>query len=506
MKMRFVSLLQVCLWGFGCASIVNGYELQERDAATPPECSSTCLATYIPEFCGSISNVTCACTHPNVTAAVSACALQSCNVLDILQLERYTAVSCGIENDKSRLNMVLHVDYTVPFLTFCFLTGRIVGRLLLGVGLGSDDWTMVAAFISYLSGVGTSLGLVLNGFGQHTYWLTENQIITALKFFYITELAYTLTTTLTKLSLLLFFLRIFPNRQFRLQVQILSLLVILTGLSLIIALAFQCIPFSGYWTNWSLPFSSQTKCINQYAALYAGSGLSIVLNLIILLLPIPTLWKLELSIKRKVNVLVMFSVGSGVIVFSLLRLPSLRKLKGSSDISYDQAPIIVFSHLELSFGIICACLPACRTLLEYFLPALKIKLDGSEEHGDDRYEDGSGTVTGGGKSGLGRSRRNTSNTSSKSLVELRERERSDGDVDAEWVKNGGLDLVESGKHGMSRTDVTTDTTSAEEQGRMEPWQSKERRKSANMEAVIFKTVTVEQSHESREASMSAHAR
>lgn len=77
--------------------------------------------------------------------------------------------------------MVLYVDYIVPFLTACFLGGRVSGRLLMGVSLGSDDWTMIVAFIFYLASVGTSLGLVLNGFGEHTFWLSKQQIINALK-------------------------------------------------------------------------------------------------------------------------------------------------------------------------------------------------------------------------------------------------------------------------------------------------------------------------------------
>lgn len=245
--------------------------------------------------------------------------------------------------------MALHINYVVPFITTCFLAGRLLGRFLLGVGLGTDDWTMIAAFFAYGAEVGTSLGMVLNGFGQHVFWLSPYQIIISLKayttypftqteantikFFYVAELFYIVSNTLTKLSLLLFFLRIFPNRTFRHQVQIVSLFVVLTGVALLIALTFQCTPVSGYWLNWSLPADQQSSCIDSYAVLYAGSGLSIFQNILILILPISTLWRLELSSRRKINVLLMFSMGSGVVVFSFLRLPSLIQLKSGNDIS-----------------------------------------------------------------------------------------------------------------------------------------------------------------------------
>lgn len=150
--------------------------------------------------------------------------------------------------------------------------------------------------------------------------------------FYIAELFYVVSSTLTKMSLLLFFLRIFENPSFRLQIQIVCLIVTSTGIAIFFSLAFQCSPVSGYWTNWSLSAAEKAKCIEQYAVLSAGSALSICEYVIILILPISRLWKLQLSTRKKINVCLMFSMGSGVIVFSFLRLPSLVRVKDHKDL------------------------------------------------------------------------------------------------------------------------------------------------------------------------------
>lgn len=73
------------------------------------------------------------------------------------------------------------------------------------------------------------------------------------------------------------------------------------------------------------------KCINTFAVAYVAAAMSIIHDVIILVMPIPLLWKLNLAWQKKVNLSVMFSVGSFVILCSLLRLPSLRKLNVSSD-------------------------------------------------------------------------------------------------------------------------------------------------------------------------------
>jgi hypothetical protein len=73
------------------------------------------------------------------------------------------------------------------------------------------------------------------------------------------------------------------------------------------------------------------KCINAYAVVYIAAGMSIFHDVVILSMPLPILWDLNLPMQKKVNLLVMFSVGSFVIICSILRLPSLLKLKNSSD-------------------------------------------------------------------------------------------------------------------------------------------------------------------------------
>jgi hypothetical protein len=99
----------------------------------------------------------------------------------MLQLQRYSAETCGVKNDRSKINEVLLMDYVVPALTTVFLVGRISARRVLHVGLGYDDWVIISAYFAYIIAVATSLGLVLNKFGEHVFWLTTEQVIRSLK-------------------------------------------------------------------------------------------------------------------------------------------------------------------------------------------------------------------------------------------------------------------------------------------------------------------------------------
>jgi len=184
---------------------------------------------------------------------------------------------------------------------------------------------------------------------------------------------------LTKLSLLLFFRRIFPNKNFRMFIWIMFGFIIISNFSLQMALCFQCIPFHANWTNWMYKVKP-VKCIDSFAAVYVAAGLSIFHDVVILCMPLPILWRLNLPWQKKANLLVMFSVGSFVLICSLIRLPSLLKLGSSSDPSYDQAPIAVWTDLEIGVGVICGCLPAFRSLIGYLFPGLKMTLAGSDNN------------------------------------------------------------------------------------------------------------------------------
>ncbi|KAL2075495.1 hypothetical protein VTL71DRAFT_438 [Oculimacula yallundae] len=339
--------------------------------------STICLISRINMFKSRSEHTQSTPLDPNFTNAVSLCAYSACTIPDLLQLQKFSAISCGVKNDRSRLNDVLNMDYVVPPLTALFVAGRIAARFRLHVGLGADDWTVLAASAAYFAAVGTSLGLVLNDFGLHTYHLSVEQVIAGKKFFYAVQLFYMISITLIKLALLLFFLRIFTDHKLRQAIWITGLFILSSNLSIFLALAFQCTPFEAYWTNWLHKEDTKT-CINTFAALEAAAVFSILHHVMILVLPIPTVWRLDLVWKKKANLLIMFSVGSIALICSFLRLPPLIRLHHSKDLSYDQAPVILYSHLEQSVGIICACLPACRSLLEHFFPSMKMNFGESD--------------------------------------------------------------------------------------------------------------------------------
>jgi hypothetical protein len=54
----------------------------------------------------------------------------------------------------------------------------------------------------------------------------------------------------------------------------------------------------------------KAKCINLNTLAYATGGISIALDIIILLLPIPQLVGLKTDLRKKIHLIIMFGLGS----------------------------------------------------------------------------------------------------------------------------------------------------------------------------------------------------
>jgi hypothetical protein len=75
-----------------------------------------------------------------------------------------------------------------------------------------------------------------------------------------------------------------------------------------IAATFVCSPVSFSWTQWDGEHTG--KCINNNSLAFSHAAHSILIDFITLSLPFTQIWRLHLAMKKKIGVLLMFSVGA----------------------------------------------------------------------------------------------------------------------------------------------------------------------------------------------------
>lgn len=99
-------------------------------------------------------------------------------------------------------------------------------------------------------------------------------------------------------------------------------------------------------------------CIDQTALIFASAGINVAFDLIIFLLPLPIVIPLPVSTVRKVGACAVFSIGLFVTVCSVIRLQYLASWGNSTNPTWDNTPLAIWSTVEANWAIICACMPS----------------------------------------------------------------------------------------------------------------------------------------------------
>ncbi|KAF1996954.1 hypothetical protein P154DRAFT_497567 [Amniculicola lignicola CBS 123094] len=231
--------------------------------------------------------------------------------------------------------------------------------------VGGEDWCIWSA---YMLSIGNTIGMTYQAkfaLGRHLVTLSPEQLSSCLKAFYATVLSYNMSLTFTKLSILLQYLRIFKVRKLRFACYALIVIVALYGLEMFITSAFPCWPVASFWDS-----HLKGICFPHKDIWFTNAALNIATDLMIFMLPIPVIKGLNLPTRQKAALLGVFILGFFVCIISILRLPSLHKAVVSTDFSYENIGIAVWSCIEVNVAIVCACLPALKPLISHFFPGL----------------------------------------------------------------------------------------------------------------------------------------
>ena len=162
---------------------------------------------------------------------------------------------------------------------------------------------------------------------------------------------YIASITAVKLSLVCFMLRVFPDRRFRQICLGVMALVTAYGVSFVLATSFQCWPVQYTWNQVDSAYSG--RCNNIHLQGWLAAAFNILLDVLLLVLPLRSLWNLGMRLKKRFMVMGMFSLGIFVTVISIVRLQSLIRFANSQNITCTCRPpspdSSILHHTQISF-------------------------------------------------------------------------------------------------------------------------------------------------------------
>ncbi|KAI8954434.1 hypothetical protein F4801DRAFT_533184 [Xylaria longipes] len=333
-----------------------------------PQCGLLCIVNTVTEKSScAVTDFPCICANAALNKEIEACFTTECSPRDALTAAKIAKGLCGAPKRNRKLAVWLVPLISVIFSTIFYLL-RLVSRavlrqridvadLILGVSVG---FTFPVLWVAFTLG-----GL---GLGQDVWEIPQDNITQILYLYWWAEILYQAGLPLARISILCFYLRVFPQDRIRWASFALIGLNIADLLAFVLSTVFQCSPIYGAWTFWDGSF--QGHCNNLHIQSWIQAGFNIALDLVVIILPLPPLAKLTASKRKKIQIMIMFSLGFLVTIISIIRLKTLVVFANSTNISYDYVDPGLYSIIEASISIIICCLPATRALLSVIMPNL----------------------------------------------------------------------------------------------------------------------------------------
>ncbi|KAK1998617.1 CFEM domain-containing protein [Colletotrichum falcatum] len=339
----------------GLSSVVQA--LEPLDLTALPSCGLKCVLQELSLSNCASTNQTCLCADHVYIDQVETCVRANCTVKESLIVKNQTDSGCGLYPAEPS-NVILYVRaFTLIFPTLPLLM-RIANKWMKISPWGWDDTTIVVAYALLL--VFTPLGFVSehDGAGRDIWTLTPENISRVLLVFYALSICYMTCLAAIKASILFLYLRIFPDEGFRRILWYTQLINLLAFVAYTTTTVFLCQPISYFWTGWAK--ETEGRCINLNAFAEGNGAFNVIMDVWMLILPLSQVYNLNMKLKKKLGVMLMFGIGIILTAVSVYRLYVVEGYAKSYNVTAGSFETSIWSIIELGVGVFVACLPSAR--------------------------------------------------------------------------------------------------------------------------------------------------
>lgn len=179
---------------------------------------------------------------------------------------------------------------------------RLVSRRMIKASIQADDWSIIFALLIFAGQITAGLLCVRFGGGRHAVLLKDP--VKFAKTVIAVEVIYALAIAAVKLSVLLLYRRLFPNRHFQVILWCVGAFILCYTIIGILVCIFECQPIEVAWEP-----STKGRCIHLSIATMFMACMNFITDFVTLLLPMPLLWRLQISKERKLQLIGIFLTG-----------------------------------------------------------------------------------------------------------------------------------------------------------------------------------------------------
>ncbi|KAI9037730.1 CFEM domain-containing protein [Aspergillus affinis] len=347
-------------------ALVMGLHAADPDFNKFPSCALDCGKELFPNC--DLTNSTCFCAKSSYRDDLLTSVTTNCTTKEEFITKRLSAKVCGIEPRKGPAE--IDGSTLAPLiLGAVFFIIRIAAKSFgLAGGWGWDDYTIIVSFVMAVGIYVLNIYMIRFGFGMDIWDIHFDTITKFYKYFEGLAVMYKIQISLAKISVCLFLLRIFQSRPFRYCAYILIGLNAAIGITWALVDSLRCIPPHLDWTGWMN--EEEGQCINFIDSILVNCLANIVVDTALIIMPVYEVAKLQLPLRKKLTVGLMFVMGSVLTIIAIIRVVVFWNNRWGENQTYGLYPLIHWSVIECQISVMCACLPASRALISHFFPGI----------------------------------------------------------------------------------------------------------------------------------------
>ncbi|KAF7956131.1 hypothetical protein EAE96_005051 [Botrytis aclada] len=265
----------------------------------------------------------------------------------------------GVQGKRS---LVLVSTIFLLVLSIVSFVLRIFAKLYTVARIQYEDWFMGVALLFSLGTPICELYGLSVGLGEHQINVSVDDKKRLSFSIWMIQRLQPFCLFCLKTSLILLYVRLFPTTKFRKFAWAIWIYTLLWTIAALGASTFECTPVSYFWNK-----DQKGHCIpNALRTISFTNGLlSFLGDCVILCMPIPMIWKLQMNVRRKIALIGIFAVGVFVIITSIIRLVALFAID-TEDLTFSQVEGGVWTYMEEAIGITCGNLALLQPLFRRF--------------------------------------------------------------------------------------------------------------------------------------------
>ncbi|GME29056.1 hypothetical protein GTA08_BOTSDO09187 [Neofusicoccum parvum] len=253
---------------------------------------------------------------------------------------------------------------------------RLYTRILLVMGLGSDDYSLVFAVAGWFAMMALFVVAPKYGLGTHLADVDPSKQDMFIRVMIAAGTLYNTVMLACKLSILLLYRRLFPIQNFTKRWWCVAIFTISYSVVVAVASAFGRTPVAAKW------YISETgdSCPSKWAFYVANAAFNLISDIFILILPLPVIWNLSLELRQKITLFILFALGSAII-----RLQSIILFlkDDDGDITFQTTKLAIWCLVETTISIVCVCAPTLRPFFRRYFGSF-FSWSGSGSNSDGR--------------------------------------------------------------------------------------------------------------------------